>query len=99
MSAETNLLAGERQASSEVRAGYAVSERLVKVAEATRQAAALAKEARDLAALAYREGATTNLELLDAERRAREAQSAAIVAEDAVRQNRLELLVAAGLFP
>jgi outer membrane protein TolC len=41
----------------------------------------------------------TNLEVIDAERRARDAALAAVIAEDAVRQNRLDLLAAAGRFP
>jgi outer membrane protein TolC len=39
------------------------------------------------------------IEVVDAERRARDADSAAVIAEDAVRQARLDLLVAAGQFP
>jgi outer membrane protein TolC len=49
--------------------------------------------------LAYHAGATTNIEVIDAERRARDADSAVIIAEDNVRQARLDLLVAAGQFP
>ena len=44
-------------------------------------------------------GATTNLEVIDAERSARDAESAATIAEDAVRRARLDLLVALGRFP
>jgi outer membrane protein len=62
-------------------------------------AADLAHQGLDLANLAYRAGATTNIEVIDAERRARDADSAAVIAEDNVRQARLDLLVAAGQFP
>ena len=48
---------------------------------------------------AYQAGATGNLEVIDAERRARDADNAAVVAEDAVRQARLDLLAATGHFP
>jgi len=35
--------------------------------------------------VAFREGATTNIEVIDAQRRARDAETAAAIAEDAVR--------------
>ena len=59
----------------------------------------LAHQALDLANLAYHAGATTNIEVIDAELRARDADSAVVIAEDNVRQARLDLLVAAGQFP
>jgi outer membrane protein TolC len=88
-----------RQARSEVRAAddglrHAEEARVAAVA-----AAKLANEALDLSNLAYRAGATTNLEVIDAERRARDAGVQAALAEDAARQARLDLLVAAGRFP
>ena len=49
--------------------------------------------------MAFREGATTNIEVIDAQRRARDAETTAAIAEDAVRRARLELLVATGRFP
>ena len=49
--------------------------------------------------VAFRAGATTNLEVIDAQRRARDAETAAAIAEDRERQARLDLLVALGLFP
>jgi outer membrane protein TolC len=48
---------------------------------------------------AWRAGATTSLDVVDAERTARDADSAAVIAEDAARQARLDLLAAAGKFP
>jgi outer membrane protein TolC len=59
----------------------------------------LAHEALDLASQAYRAGATSNLEVIDAERRARDADTAAVIADDNARQARLDLLAAAGQFP
>ena len=44
-------------------------------------------------------GATTNIEVIDAQRSARDAESTAAQAEDAVRRAKLELLVALGRFP
>jgi outer membrane protein TolC len=63
------------------------------------QSAAFAAKALSLANAAYRGGATTNLEVIDAERRARDAEAQAATAEDSARQARLDLLAAAGRFP
>jgi outer membrane protein TolC len=64
-----------------------------------RRAAEQANEVVRITDIAFREGATTNIEVIDAQRRARDAETAAAIAEDAVRRARLELLVAAGGFP
>jgi outer membrane protein TolC len=66
---------------------------------AAANAAKLARSALELATIAYRAGATTNLEVIDAERRARDAETTAVVAEDKARRSRLELLSASGRFP
>ena len=58
-----------------------------------------AAEVLKITDLAFRAGATTNIELIDAQRRARDADTAAALAEDRVRQSRLDLLVALGRFP
>jgi outer membrane protein TolC len=67
--------------------------------ESARRAASQAAEVVRITDVAFRAGATTNLEVVDAQRRARDADIAAAVAEDRVRQARLDLLVALGLFP
>ena len=59
----------------------------------------MAKDALDLANLAYSAGATTNLEVIDAERAARDADTAAEVAADNARQARLDMLASVGRFP
>ena len=66
---------------------------------AARRAAEQANEVVRITDVAFRAGATTNLEVIDAQRRARDAETAAAIAEDRVRQARLDLLVALGLFP
>jgi outer membrane protein TolC len=43
--------------------------------------------------------ASTNIEVIDAERRARDAQTTAVIADDTARQARLDLLAATGRFP
>ena len=64
-----------------------------------RDAATLARESLELAELAYKTGATSNIEVIDAERRSHDADTAAAVAEDASRQARLDLLASCGRFP
>jgi outer membrane protein len=89
----------ERVALSEIRTAreaISASERAVQHA---RSAAMQATEVMRITDVAFREGATTNLELIDAQRRARDADTAAAVAEDTLRQARLELLIATGRFP
>lgn len=68
------------------------------LSEAT-MAADLASQAVGIADLSYKAGATTNLELIDAQRRARDAQTSAVVADDNAQKARLSLQTAAGHFP
>lgn len=89
----------ERRVSSEVRAAreaVRLTERALSRAQA---AASQAGEVVSITDVAFREGATTNIEVIDAQRRARDAGTASAIAEDAVRRARLELLVALGRFP
>jgi outer membrane protein TolC len=105
---EREALAGEarlnveetlRQAKSDVRTAFEeIRESDVALDQAT-QSSAFAKHALDLANLAYHAGATTNLEVIDAERQARDAETQQAIAEDAARQARLDLLAASGRFP
>jgi multidrug efflux system outer membrane protein len=89
----------ERQASSEVRTAreaVAASERAL---DRARAAAEQATEVVRITDVAFREGATTNIEVIDAQREARDAETGRVIAEDAVRRARLDLLVAMGKFP
>jgi outer membrane protein TolC len=88
-----------RQARSEVRAAFEQVRDAEAAAESAKQAARDALEAFQLADTAWRGGVSNNLEVIDAERRSRDAQVQAVLAEDAARQVRLDLLVAAGRFP
>jgi outer membrane protein TolC len=88
-----------RQTRSDIRVGVEEIRRADEAMRSSNAAAELAHQALDLANLAYHAGATTNIEVIDAERRARDADSAVVIAEDNVRQARLDLLVAAGQFP
>ena len=88
-----------RQARSEVRTAFSAVMLAESGLAATRRAARLAQQALELASIAYRAGATSNLEVIDAERRSRDAAIQVAVAEDALRQARLDLLAASGRFP
>lgn len=97
--ARENLDGALRQARAEVRGSFVAMLRADDALNAARDGARLAQEALDLASLAYRAGAVTNLEVIDAERRARDADTTAALAEDSARQARLDLLTASGKFP
>jgi outer membrane protein TolC len=88
-----------RQARSDVRVAFEEIQRADIALDQAEQSAAFAKRALDLANIAYRAGATTNLEVIDAERQARDAEDQSALAEDAARQARLDLLAASGRFP
>jgi outer membrane protein TolC len=89
----------ERQASSEVRVARQAVEFSERALEHARQAVQQAMEVVTITDVAFREGATTNIEVIDAQRRARDMETEAAIAEDAVRRSRLEVLVATGRFP
>lgn len=97
--AEEVLQGVVRQARSEVRLSFEAMRYAYAGYDAARRGAESALAALELANQAYRAGSTSNLELIDAERRARDAATTAVIAEDAVRQANLDLLAAAGRFP
>jgi outer membrane protein TolC len=88
-----------RQARSEVRVSFDAMRFSYAGYDAARRGAESAAKTLELATMAYRAGATSNLDVIDAERRARDAATTAVIAEDAVRQANLDLLSAAGRFP
>lgn len=89
----------ERTARSEVRAALAVLRHAeARLLQANRSAEA-AEASVGLTVRAYRGGTLGNLEVVDAERRNRDAQIRRAQAEDSLRRARLELVVAAGNFP
>ncbi|MGE0446535.1 MAG: TolC family protein [Vicinamibacterales bacterium] len=89
----------ERQASAEIRTAREAVRLTERALERARAAAAQAEEVLQITDVAFRAGATTNIEVVDAQRRARDAETTAAIAEDAVRRARLDLLVATGRFP
>jgi outer membrane protein TolC len=97
--ARIQLDLGLRQANSDVRAALDNVERTAAAVERQHNSAKLAEDAMRLADIAYRAGASTNLELIDAQRRARDAETLANIAEDNQRQAAIDLLSASGRFP
>jgi outer membrane protein TolC len=89
----------ELRARSEERTARASLESAERALEKARLASQHAAEVLRITDLAFRAGATTNIELVDAQRRARDTDTAVTIAEDRVRQFRLDLLVALGRFP
>jgi outer membrane protein TolC len=97
--ARLGLENGERQAGAEVRTADDEVKRTAAALEWARGAAKLAGEALSLTNLGYHAGASTNIEVIDAERRARDAETVVAEAEDSWRQALLDLLLATGHFP
>jgi outer membrane protein len=87
------------QARSEVRLARETVASTQRAFESLRSAAQQAAEVLKITTFAFEAGATTNLEVIDAQRQARDADSAGAVAEDAVRRAQLDLLTALGRFP
>ena len=87
------------QARSEVRLAQETVRSSERALASLRSAADQASGVLTIVNVAFEAGATTNLEVIDAQRQARDAESAAAVAEDVVRRARLDLLTALGRFP
>lgn len=89
----------QNEARSELRIVQEAVRRTERIVKAISEAAESAKEALRITEIAYRAGATTNIEVVQAQQDARNAEIEASVAEDRLRQARLDLLVALGQFP
>jgi outer membrane protein TolC len=96
---EAELEATMRKANSEVRVAFNTARHADASLTSAKQAAGYAAQALRFASMAYEAGASTNIEVVDAERRARDADTAVVIAEDAARQARVSLLAATGRFP
>lgn len=97
--AKLELDAVKAQARSELRMSHEEVTRTEQISSTARQAADSALEALRITEIAYRAGATSNIEVVQAQQTARNAEILAAVAEDRLRQARLDLLVALGQFP
>jgi outer membrane protein TolC len=89
----------QTQARSEVRLAQESVRSTERVAASLRSAAQQANDVLSIVNIAFEAGATTSLEVIDAQRQARDAEFAAAVAENVVRRARLDLLTALGRFP
>jgi outer membrane protein TolC len=96
---EASLNGQLREAKSEIRLAYEAVRRTTRALENARAASQQSAEALNITTFSFRAGATLNIEVIDAQRRSRDADTAVAVAEDAVRQARLDLLTALGRFP
>ena len=97
--ARSGVEATLRQARSEVRIAFDVLVRSDVALAAAHESARAAHVALDLTSLAYKAGASTNIEVIDAERAALDADTASAISEDTARQARLDLLAGSGRFP
>ncbi len=88
----------EIQARSEVRLAQEALRSLERARDAARRAADQTGEVVRITTTAFEVGATTNLEVIDAQRSDLDAKTTAELAEGAVRRARLDLLVALGRF-
>ena len=97
--AKATLAGATTQASSQVRAAREAVASGARSLESARAAASQAQQVVDITNVSFRAGAATNIEVIDAERSARDADTAVAVAEDILRRARLDLLLALGRFP
>ena len=97
--AQANLTGAISQASSQVRAAREAVASGERSLASAGLAADEAQQVVNIVNVSFRAGAATNIEVIDAERSARDADTAAAGAEDTLRRARLDLLVALGRFP
>jgi outer membrane protein TolC len=94
------MLAGAlTTANSEVRMARQAIASGERVLASVQAAASQAQQVVQITNVSFRAGAATNIEVIDAERTARDADNAVALAEDTLRRARLDLLTAAGRFP
>jgi outer membrane protein len=89
----------KRQAASEIRTATEAVKSAERAMLSARAAAEQARQVVDITNVAFRAGATTNIEVIDAQRESRDADINGAVAEDTLRRARLDLLVSTGRFP
>jgi HAE1 family hydrophobic/amphiphilic exporter-1 len=87
------------EARSEVRNARAAVAARERALASAREAVAAANEVLKITIIAFDAGATTNIEVIDAQRSARDQELVMVQVEDGLRQARLDLLVALGRFP
>ncbi|MDE3155631.1 MAG: TolC family protein [Acidobacteriota bacterium] len=88
-----------RQAQSDVRTAEAAVKSAEQALVSARAAAEQARQVVQIVDVSFRAGASTNIEVIDAQQASLDADTAAAQAEDQLREAKLSLLVALGLFP
>ncbi|HVC21519.1 MAG TPA: TolC family protein [Vicinamibacterales bacterium] len=88
-----------RQARSDVRTAEAAVASAGQALTAARAAAEQAREVVRITDISFKAGASTDIEVIDAQQASLDADTAAAQAEDQLRQAKLALLVALGQFP
>lgn len=96
---KARLTGGITQARAEGRAAREAVQSAQRGLASAKAAADQAQQVVNITNISFRAGAATNIEVIDAERRARDADTAAAASEDTLRRARLELLAALGRFP
>ena len=97
--AKLAVTAVELQARSEIRLAQESVKSYERALVTVQPAASQASDVLRITTSAFEVGATTNLEVIDAQRSARDADTLAVLQEDALRRAKLDLLVAIGRFP
>jgi outer membrane protein TolC len=97
--ARATLEGARTQAGSQVRAAREAVASGERSLASARAAASQAQQVVDITNVSFRAGAATNIEVIDAERSARDADMAVAIAEDLLRRARFDLLNALGRFP
>jgi outer membrane protein TolC len=93
------LAGATSSATSEVRAAREAVASAGRELASAQAAASQAQEVVTIVNVSFRAGAATNIEVIDAERTARDAETSVVVSEDTLRRARFELLNALGQFP
>ena len=97
--ARATLAGATTAAASEVRTAREAVASADRELISVRAAADQAQQVVEIVNVSFRAGAATNIEVIDAERRARDADTNVAVAEDSLRRARFDLLNAIGRFP
>lgn len=97
--ARATLEGASTAAASEVRTAREAVASAERELVSVRAAADQAQQVVDIVNISFRAGAGTNIEVIDAERRARDADTNVAIAEDSLRRARFDLLNATGRFP
>jgi outer membrane protein TolC len=97
--AQANLTGGISLAASQVRTAREAVASGERSLVSLRAAADEAQQVVNIVNVSFRTGAATNIEVIDADRTARDTDNGVAAAEDNLRRARLDLLIALGRFP